>query len=82
MAKGALTGFAWTHAHNLDQAEAHVEQLTQLIQQLPGARLDINLDALRRTIARCREQYESQQSIKREIETRERELAQLNSHLN
>jgi hypothetical protein len=60
-----------------DQSEARVEKLTKHIWQLPGAKLDISLDASRRQIARCREQYESK---KREIETRE--LAQLNSHLN
>jgi hypothetical protein len=65
-----------------DQAEAHIARLTQLIQQLPGAKLDINLDALHQHLARCREQYEEQQNMESERETLEHELTQLNSHRN
>ena len=36
----------WANAYEFDQAEAHIARLTQLMRQLPGAPLDINLDAL------------------------------------
>ena len=50
----------WTNAYDFDQAEAHIARLTQLMQQLPGAALDVNLDALRQRLARCREQHAEQ----------------------
>jgi Tfp pilus assembly protein PilN len=48
----------WTNTHNFDQAEARIALLTQLIQELPGAILDINPDELCQQLARCRGQYE------------------------
>jgi energy-coupling factor transporter ATP-binding protein EcfA2 len=67
----------WTKAYNFDQAEAHIALLTQLIQQLPGATLDINPDVLRQHLARCREQYEECKRCK----SREEEIRRLREEM-
>jgi hypothetical protein len=60
-----LEGIA--NAYKFDRAEARITLLTQLIQQLPGAKLDINPDELRRQLARLREQYEENERAKEEL---------------
>jgi energy-coupling factor transporter ATP-binding protein EcfA2 len=67
----------WTNAYDFDQAEAHIARLTQLMQQLPGATLDINLDVLRQNLARCRAQYEECKRREEEIRRSRAELEQL-----
>ena len=67
----------WTEEHNFDQAEDQIAHLTRLIQQLPGAALDINVAALRQHLAHHKAQYEEQQDAIAERERLQRELAQL-----
>ena len=51
----------WTDENEFDQAEAHIARLRQLIQQLPGAALDVDSDALNQRLAHYRAQHAEQQ---------------------
>ena len=51
----------WTDENEFDQAEAHIARLRQLIQQLPGAALDVDPDALNQRLAHYRAQHAEQQ---------------------
>jgi hypothetical protein len=51
----------WTDENEFDQAEAHIARLRQLIQQLPGAALDVDPDALHQRLAHYRAQHAEQQ---------------------
>jgi len=68
----------WTDEDEFDQAEAHIEQLTRLIQQLPGAMLDVDLNALNQRLTHYREQYAQRQRMNTEKQRLEHELIQLN----
>ena len=67
----------WTDEHNFEQAEAQIVQLARLIQQLPGATLDVDLDALRQRLAHYRAQYEEMQNRIAERDGLQQELTQL-----
>jgi hypothetical protein len=72
---------AWTDEYNFDQAEAQIAQLTQLVQQLPGAVINVDLAALRQRLANYREQEEELNQLREEQRRGEEALNQLREEL-
>jgi hypothetical protein len=64
----------FTDQYNFDQAEANIAQLTQLIQQLPGAEINVDLAALHQLLENYRGQHAQKQQAEEQRQQTEEEL--------